>query len=91
MWVPTALFVSCLIALNYILPHGSGTGSTAVANHQKALRIAGSAARHGACPALAGVRGPSCLNLFFAESADSRNLKKQQRVALAAQFILRRT
>jgi hypothetical protein len=40
MYLPTALFVGCLIALNYILPHGSGTGSTG-RNHQKALRIAG--------------------------------------------------
>ena len=65
MYLPTALFVSCLIALNYILPHGSGTGSTAVANHQKALRIAGSAARHGACPALAGSVAPFALTSFL--------------------------
>jgi hypothetical protein len=53
MYLPTALFVGCLVALNYILPHGSGTGSTgrksseSVANRRTAVR-------HGSRPVLAG-------------------------------------
>jgi hypothetical protein len=77
-YLPTALFVGCHIALNYILPHGSGAGSTArkssesVANRRTAVR-------HEARHALAASEAPFGLNLFFAESADSRNLEKQQR------------
>ena len=91
MYLPTALFVNCLIALNFILPHGSGAPDHPGANHQQPSCESQDRRQAWSLPCTRRVRGPFCVNLFFAESADSRNLKKQQRVALAAQFILRRT
>ena len=64
MYLPTALFVSCLIALNYILPHGSGTGSTGRKSSESVANRR-TAAGHGACSALAGSEAHFALTSFL--------------------------
>jgi hypothetical protein len=78
MYLPTALFVRCLIALYYILPHGSGTGST---GESQIIRKRCESRDRRQAPSLTcphRVPGPFGVNLFFAESADSRNLKESR-------------